>query len=113
MDYVAETAFAARKLFQGIFHETTKLETLVAQLKGANEQVDHLRTMPVTEQVFVLGISLGIFGWDTLKMAEHYTRNADQQRLTKSAMHMLDTQEQTRTESCPTEASSGTISAKT
>ena len=55
---------------------------------------------------------MAIFGWDTLKMAEHYTRSADQQRLAMSAMRMLDTQEQTRTESCPTESPGGTISAK-
>jgi integrase len=40
---------------------------------------------------------MAIFGWRTLKMAEHYTRAADQQRLAKSAMHMLDAREQTRT----------------
>jgi integrase len=56
---------------------------------------------------------MSIFGWRTLKMAEHYTRAADQQRLAESAMHMLDTREQTRTESCPTEARSGTFSTKT
>ena len=32
---------------------------------------------------------MGIFGWDTLKMAEKYTRAADQQRLAATAMHML------------------------
>jgi integrase len=56
---------------------------------------------------------MAMFGWRTLKMAEHYTRAVDQQRLAESAMHMLDTREQTRTESCPTETSSGTFSAKT
>jgi integrase len=40
---------------------------------------------------------MAIFGWDTLKMAEQYTRAADQQRLAKAAMHMLDAREQTRT----------------
>jgi integrase len=55
---------------------------------------------------------MAIFGWDTLQMAEQYTRSADQQRLAKAAMHMLETREQTRTESCPTEEPSGTFSAK-
>jgi integrase len=56
---------------------------------------------------------MAIFGWDTLKMAEGYTRAADQERLAESAMHMLESQERTRTESCPTEPSGGTFSAKT
>ena len=55
---------------------------------------------------------MAIFGWDTLKMAERYTRAADQKRLAESAMHMLDTREQTSTESCPTETPGGTFSAK-
>jgi integrase len=55
---------------------------------------------------------MAIFGWDTLKMAEQYTRSADQRRLAEAAMHMLDTGEQTRTESCPTETPGGTFSAK-
>ena len=42
---------------------------------------------------------MAMFGWRTLKMAEQYTRAADQQRLAEAAMHMLDTREQTRTES--------------
>lgn len=32
---------------------------------------------------------MAIFGWDTLKMAEQYTRAADQQRLAEAAIHML------------------------
>ena len=55
---------------------------------------------------------MAIFGWDTLKMAEQYTRAADQQRLAEAAMHMLDTGEQTRTESRPTEGACGTFSPK-
>ena len=55
---------------------------------------------------------MAIFGWDTHKMAEQYTRAADQQRLAEAAMHTLDTREQTRTDPRPTEASSGTFSAK-
>jgi hypothetical protein len=31
-----------------------------------------------------------ICGWDTLKEAERYTRKADQERLAKGAMHMLE-----------------------
>ena len=33
---------------------------------------------------------MAIFGWDTLKMAEQYTRSADQRRLAQAAMHMLE-----------------------
>ena len=55
---------------------------------------------------------MAIFGWDTLKEAERYTRNADQQRLAESAMHMLEIPEQNSTESCPTEGAGGTISEK-
>jgi len=55
---------------------------------------------------------MAIFGWDTLKMAEQYTRAADQQRLAEAAMHMLDTREQKRTETGPTARPGGTFSAK-
>ena len=55
---------------------------------------------------------MAIFGWETLKMAEAYTRTADQQRLAQSAMHMLESSEQNGTESCPTEQPSGTFSEK-
>ena len=55
---------------------------------------------------------MAIFGWETLKMAEAYTRAADQQRLAKTAMHMLEAPEQSRTESGPTEGASGTFSEK-
>jgi integrase len=33
---------------------------------------------------------MAIFGWDTIKQAELYTRAADQQRLAKDAMHLID-----------------------
>ena len=56
---------------------------------------------------------MAIFGWDTLKMAEAYTRAADQERLAEAAMHMLQTPERNGTESCPTEGTSGTFSKKT
>jgi integrase len=56
---------------------------------------------------------MAMFGWRTLKMAEQYTRAADQQRLAEAAMHMLDTREQKRTEPRPTEGSGGTFSEKT
>jgi integrase len=56
---------------------------------------------------------MAIFGWDTLKMAERYTRGADQKRLAQSAMHMLEMQEQNSTESCPTEGPGGTFQEKT
>jgi integrase len=55
---------------------------------------------------------MAIFGWSTLKMAETYTRAADQQRLAQSAMHMLETQEQKETQQCPTEQAGGTFSEK-
>jgi hypothetical protein len=55
---------------------------------------------------------MAIFGWDTLKEAERYTRGADQQRLAEAAMHMLEAQEQNGTESCPTEGAGGTFSGK-
>jgi integrase len=55
---------------------------------------------------------MAIFGWDTLKEAERYTRNADQQLLAESAMHLLETPEQNGTERCPTEGPGGTFSEK-
>jgi integrase len=55
---------------------------------------------------------MAIFGWDSIKMAEGYTRAADQQRLAEGAMHMLESQEQTDTKACPTEAPGGTFSEK-
>jgi hypothetical protein len=55
---------------------------------------------------------MAIFGWDTLKEAERYTRNADQLRLAESAMHLLESLEQNRTESCPTERAGGTFLEK-
>ena len=36
---------------------------------------------------------MSIFGWDTLKEAERYTRAADQERLAENAMHMLEISE--------------------
>jgi integrase len=56
---------------------------------------------------------MAIFGWSSLSMAELYARAANQQRLAESAMHLLDVQEQTESESCPTEGPSGTFSKKT
>jgi integrase len=32
---------------------------------------------------------MAIFGWDTIKQAEHYTRKADQTKLAEAAMHLL------------------------
>ena len=55
---------------------------------------------------------MAIFGWDTLKEAERYTRNADQLRLAESAMPLLEGPEQNSTQSCPTERSGGTFSKK-
>jgi len=55
---------------------------------------------------------MAIFGWDTFKEAERYTRNADQLRLAESAMHLLESSEQNRTGSCPTERTGGTFLEK-
>jgi integrase len=55
---------------------------------------------------------MAIFGWDTLKMAEAYTRAADQERLAESAMHLLETPEQNDTEPGPTEQAGGTSAGK-
>jgi integrase len=54
---------------------------------------------------------MAIFGWDSLKHAELYTRNANRVRLAEQAMHLLIA-EQTRTESSPTKDISGTFSKK-
>jgi hypothetical protein len=47
---------------------------------------------------------MAIFGWDSLKQAEVYTRTADQIRLAEKAMHMI--------EPCPTPIVGGTKSKK-
>ncbi|MBR0783937.1 tyrosine-type recombinase/integrase [Bradyrhizobium iriomotense] len=33
---------------------------------------------------------MAIFGWDSIRMAEEYTRRADQQRLAEDAMHLIE-----------------------
>jgi hypothetical protein len=33
---------------------------------------------------------MAIFGWDTIKQAEHYTRMADQRQLAEAAMRLLE-----------------------
>jgi len=55
---------------------------------------------------------MAIFGWSSLSMAELYARAANQKRLAESAMHLLGLEEQTESESCPTEGPSGTFSEK-
>jgi integrase len=55
---------------------------------------------------------MAIFGWRTIGMAERYTRAANQERLSEAAMHLLESSEQTRTESSPTGGPSGTFSEK-
>ena len=55
---------------------------------------------------------MAIFGWDTPKEPERYTRAADQKHLAEAAMHLLEASEQNGTESCPTEEAGGTISEK-
>ena len=32
---------------------------------------------------------MAIFGWDSSKMAEHYTRAAERNRLARESMHLL------------------------
>jgi hypothetical protein len=34
---------------------------------------------------------MAIFGWNSIQMAEIYTRAADQKRLAESAMHLIGT----------------------
>jgi len=33
---------------------------------------------------------MAMFGWDTLKQAEVYTKAADQKRLAESSMHLIE-----------------------
>jgi integrase len=33
---------------------------------------------------------MAVFGWDSIRMAELYTRRADQQRLAEDAMHLIE-----------------------
>jgi integrase len=33
---------------------------------------------------------MAIFGWESIRMAEQYTRSADQQRLANDAMHLIE-----------------------
>jgi integrase len=55
---------------------------------------------------------MAIFGWDTLKQAEVYTKAANRKRLAENSMHLIEAQEQNATESGPTSAASGTLSQK-
>ncbi|MGO9858646.1 MAG: tyrosine-type recombinase/integrase [Syntrophobacteraceae bacterium] len=55
---------------------------------------------------------MAIFGWETLRMAEAYTRAADQERLAEAAMHMLEAPEQNSTESSPIQLPGGTLAGK-
>ena len=55
---------------------------------------------------------MAIFGWSSSKMADFYTRAADQKRLAEAAMHLLDAGEQSAMESGPTEGTGGTFSDK-
>jgi integrase len=38
---------------------------------------------------------MAIFGWDDIKIAELYTRGADQRRLAQGAMHLIETKDKT------------------
>jgi hypothetical protein len=55
---------------------------------------------------------MAIFGWDTLKQAEVYTKAANQKRLAENSMHLIEATEQNGTESGPTFEASGTFSQK-
>jgi hypothetical protein len=60
---------------------------------------------------------MAMFGWDSIKQAEHYTRKASQQRLATGAMHPLTRAdgEQTNDQSVPLPGGmlkSGTIGKK-
>jgi hypothetical protein len=55
---------------------------------------------------------MAIFGWDTIKMAETYTRAADQTRLAEAAMHMLASEEPIELKVRPTQDRDGTFSAE-
>ena len=52
---------------------------------------------------------MAIFGWSSSKMADYYTRGADQKRLAESAMHMLGAEEQSEAETGPTKRPGGTF----
>ena len=56
---------------------------------------------------------MAIFGWRTLKMAEQYTRAADQQRLANAAMHTDRHARTNENKILSPEASGGTFSEKT
>ena len=56
---------------------------------------------------------MAIFGWDTLKQAEVYTKAADQKRLAERSMHLIAAHEQNGTELGPTSAAGGTFPQKT
>ena len=56
---------------------------------------------------------MAMFGWRDIKMAQVYTRAADQERLAASGMHLLERQEQNESESRPTNLPGGTFSGKT
>jgi hypothetical protein len=55
---------------------------------------------------------MAIFGWDTLKQAEVYTKAVDQKGLAESSMHLIEAQKQSGTKSGPTLEASGTFAEK-
>jgi Site-specific recombinase XerD len=44
---------------------------------------------------------MAMYGWSSVKMAEHYTRQADQKRLAGTGMHLISV-EQNMEKQCPT-----------
>jgi hypothetical protein len=88
---------------------------LGAQVTGVPERAHGLRKAGASiaaENGATAHQLMAMFGWDTLKMAERYTRAADQKRLAASAMHMLALREQHESEACSTEGPGGTFRQK-
>ncbi len=59
---------------------------------------------------------MAMFGWRTSKMAEHYTRRAEQKRLAGGAMHLINFERETdptRVPLSPPQRQGGTLRAKT
>ena len=52
---------------------------------------------------------MAIFGWDSIRQAEIYTRAAEQKRMAADA-HLIEARDEPRTKQCPTEGRSGTFS---
>jgi hypothetical protein len=70
----------------------TKPAFVIARLTDcARRAQPSLRTTGATSRQL-----MAIFGWDTLKEAERYTRGAEQKLLAEGAMHLLENTEAAR-----------------